>query len=169
MGSEMCIRDRCMYVSIYLSIYLCMVLPRSVRFFFICSSAARCWCSSACPLCCRLPVARARVKPLRVLDCRSAALVVARASLSDRRSCSHHHLPHLPRRLPVAQCIGILLVLARTCERGCSWLGINLNIVLASALLLVYLLSAYIAMGFGWLASLSQPAGEDGTTVWLEK
>ena len=85
-----------------------MLPPRSVLLFFMCSSAARCWCSSACPLCCWLPVTRAHVKPLRVIDCRPAALVVARAGLSDRRSCSHDRSPHLTARLPVAHCIGML-------------------------------------------------------------
>ena len=63
---------------------------------------------------------------------------------------SHARPPHSTARLPVAQCIGILLALARTCERGCSWLGINLNMVRASALLLVSLLSAYIDQPTSW-------------------
>ena len=73
--------------------YVCILPPRSARLCFICSSAACCWCSSVCPLCCWFPVARARVKPLLVIDCRSGALVVARACLSDRCSYSHHHPP----------------------------------------------------------------------------
>ena len=56
-----------------------MLLPFSARLCFICSSAARRWCSSVCPLCCWLPVTRARVEPLLVLDCLPAALIVARA------------------------------------------------------------------------------------------
>ena len=96
-----------------------MLPPRSATLCFFFSSTARCWCSSVCALGCSLAAARARVKPLLVLDCRPAALLVARACLSDRCSCSHERLPLLAQHLPVVQRIGILLVLAFTCGRGC--------------------------------------------------
>jgi len=62
--------------------------------------SSRCLFSTVGPLRCSLPV--------------TVCLTVARAPMIAHRSSS----------LPVAQYIGILLVLA-CCERGCSWLDIN--------------------------------------------
>ena len=141
--------------------YVCMLPPCSVRLCFICSSPARCWCSSV------------SAAALLVARCSCASLTVARARLSARCAavcpllvpvCLTAVLNCTSTRCSMFQRASILLALARTWERGYGRLDITWKNIVVSAFMSVSLLSVNTILDIAWLLS-SQPAGEGVTTM----
>ena len=81
---------KCMYATAALCSFVLHLLVSRPLPVLVCLPAVR--LVDRCP---------GRVKPLLVPDCRPAALLVARPSLSDRYSCSQDHPPLLTARLPL--------------------------------------------------------------------